>query len=90
MGREGTRLQVLAASGSLAASERAPRLPRAQRGQCGQEWTGSMSSTYRTVYGDIVSERTAAADIVPSDKYSIDTLSRVYSFHHCQHFLSPV
>ncbi|KAI4539525.1 hypothetical protein MG293_009920 [Ovis ammon polii] len=90
VGREETRLQVLGASGLLAASERAPRLPRAQRGQCGREWTGAVSSTYRTVYGDTVSERTAAADIVPSDKYSTDTLSRVYSFHHCQHFLSAV
>ena len=89
-GREETCLHGLGASGLLAASELAPCLPRAQRGQCGQETTGAVSRTYRIVYGDIVSERTAALDIAPFDKYSINTLSRVYSFNHCQQFLSPV
>ena len=79
LGREETRLQGLRASGLLAASELAPCLPRAQRGQCGQETTGAMSRTYRIVYADIVSERTAALNIAPFDKYSVNTLSRGYT-----------
>ena len=78
-GGEETCLQGLRASGLLAASELAPCLQRAQHGQCGQETTGAVSRTYRIVYADTVSERTAALTIAPFDKYSVNTLSRGYT-----------